>query len=85
MATKNPQKAFYAWVAVSDWLTDQLPLWELSSVSKLVNHVLMLWILMQRHGLLEGTLEKIAILEGYRSVEELKKDLPNRYARDGEE
>jgi hypothetical protein len=84
MATKNPQRAFYAWVVVSDWIAEQLTLWDLSSVSKLLNHVLMLWILMERHGLLHSTLEKLALLEGFRSVDELKKSLSSRFGRDEE-
>ncbi len=85
MATKNPQRAFYAWVGVADWIAEQLELWGLSSVSKLLNHVLMLWILMERHGLLKSTLEKLALLEGFRSVDELKKSLPSRFGRENEE
>ena len=82
MATKNPQIALYAWVIISDWVAEQMPLWGLSSTSKLLNHILTLWILMERHKLLDSTLEKLAVLEGYRSVDDLKKSLSDRFSKD---
>lgn len=80
MATKNTQKAFYAWVHVFDWIVNKMQVWQMKSLSSFVNHVLMLWILLERHNLLEQTLQKLAVLEGYETPDELRRSLAGRYS-----
>lgn len=81
MGTQNSQKAFYAWAVVFDWMIGKMEKWKIVSLSKFVNHILMLWILLERHNLLEPVLQKLATLEGYTSADELRRSLSGRFSR----
>lgn len=75
MATRNTHAAFYAWAVVYDWVIAKMAEWDIKSLSKFINQVLMLWILMDRHRLLDPALAKIATLEGFVSVDQLRDSL----------
>lgn len=79
MATDNKQKAFYAWLVVYDWIVGKMQDWDIRSLSRFINHVLMLWILLERHNLLEPVLQKLATLEGYLTLDDLRRSL-DRYS-----
>lgn len=54
--------------------------WKIRSMSKFINHALMLWVLMERHNVLSDALQKVATLEGCVSVDELIQSLSERHS-----
>jgi hypothetical protein len=81
MATSKAQLAFYSWTQVYDWIAETQNSWNFRSFSSFLNTVLMLWILLERHKLLDSTLSKLATLEGFTSVEELRESLGDRFGQ----
>lgn len=79
MATNKAQLAFYSWTQVYDWIAEKQSAWNFRSFSAFINTLLMLWILLERHKLLDSVLGKLATLEGYTSAEELRESLGDRF------